>query len=216
MDKIKIIGNEVDRIMFGIKKSANAFIFIISDDVDIRNYFIDNISALDNIITIDDNIIETDVPLIEALNKKNVLLLNPEMKTKKLKELHDSTRNKETDYNALYYRLVLKREFLWEHKRSLIVVTDEQTIIPLLQTNQSLASASSFHFIDDYINEKSENVMAVSCDKTFVVSPDKTEEFLNVKPNPEIRQQQEEMVKKLNIQTESKTGPILTKKLTRK
>lgn len=70
MDKIKIIGNEVDRIMFGIKKSANAFIFIVSDDVDIRNYFIDNISALDNIITIDDNIIETDVPLIEALNKK--------------------------------------------------------------------------------------------------------------------------------------------------
>ena len=175
MDKIKIIGNEVDRIMFGIKKSANAFIFIVSDDVDIRNYFIDNISALDNIITIDDNIIETDVPLIEALNKKNVLLLNPEMKAKKLKELHDSTRNKETDYNALYYRLVLKREFLWEHERSLIVVTDEQTIIPLLQTNQSLASASSFYFIDDYINEKSENVMAVSCDKTFVVSPDKTE-----------------------------------------
>ena len=41
MDKIRIIGNEVDRIMFGIKKSANAFIFIVSDDLDIRNYFID-------------------------------------------------------------------------------------------------------------------------------------------------------------------------------
>ena len=72
------------------------------------------------------------------------------------------------------------------------------------------------HFIDDYINEKSENVMAVSFDKTFVVSPDKTEEFLNVKPNPEIRQQQKEMVKKLNIQTESENGPVLSKRLIKK
>lgn len=36
----------------------------------------------------------------------------------------------------------------------IIVVTDEKNSTSLLQENQSLASTSSFHFIDDYIKEK--------------------------------------------------------------
>lgn len=55
------------------------------------------------------------------------------------------------------------------------------------------------------------DVLAVPCDRTFVVSPDKTEAFLNVKPNPEIRRQQEEMVKRLNINNLVEEGPVLKK-----
>ena len=59
------------------------------------------------------------------------------------------------------------------------------------------------------------DVLAVPCDRTFVVSPDKTEAFLNVKPNPEIRRQQEEMVKRLNIKLNINNlveeGPVLKK-----
>ena len=55
------------------------------------------------------------------------------------------------------------------------------------------------------------DVLAVTCDRPFVVSPDKTEAFLNVKQNPEIRRQQEEMVKRLNINNLVEEGPVLKK-----
>ena len=52
---------------------------------------------------------------------------------------------------------------------------------------------------------------AVACDRTFVVSPDKKESFLNIKPKPEIRRQQEEMVKRLNINNLVEEGLVLKK-----
>lgn len=55
------------------------------------------------------------------------------------------------------------------------------------------------------------DVLAVPCDRAFVVSPDKTEAFLNVKPNPEIRQQQEEMAKIFEVNNLVNDGPILKK-----
>ena len=63
------------------------------------------------------------------------------------------------------------------------------------------------------INEDKQtfDVMAVPCDRAFVISPDKTEEFLNVKPNPEIRQQQEEMAKRFRINNLVEEGPVLKK-----
>ena len=41
------------------------------------------------------------------------------------------------------------------------------------------------------------SVLAVPCKRAFVVAPDKTEEFLNVKTNPEIRRQQKEMYERI-------------------
>lgn len=61
------------------------------------------------------------------------------------------------------------------------------------------------------VNKKQKfDVLAVPCNRAFVVSSEKTEEFLSVKPDPEIRQQQEEMAKifKANIIDE---GPVLKK-----
>ena len=55
------------------------------------------------------------------------------------------------------------------------------------------------------------DVLAVPCGKPFIVSSDKTEAFLNIKPNSEIRRQQEEMVKRIKVNNLVKEGPILKK-----
>ncbi|MDO4962657.1 MAG: hypothetical protein Q4E75_00940 [bacterium] len=147
MEKLK---EKLDLITYSIKHSAFAYLFVVSDDVEIRNYFIDNISRMENVSVIDDSKIESDKTLMDQLNDKNVLLLNADVKAEQLRILN----NRDESYNSLYYRLVFKREFLWKNRKTIIVVADEKTIIPLLQENQSLASASSFHFIDDQIKEK--------------------------------------------------------------
>lgn len=147
---METLKEKLDLITYSIKQSAFAYLFVISDDEEIRNYFIDNISRIDNVNVVDDSKIESDVPLIDALKEKNVLLLNPDIKADELKNIN----GKDDSYNSLYYRLVLKREFLWKNKKMIIVVTNEENATSLLQENQSLASTSSFHFIDDYIKEK--------------------------------------------------------------
>lgn len=147
---METLKEKLDLITYSIKHSAFAYLFVVSNDEEIRNYFIDNISMIDNVSVIDDSKIDSDVTLIDALKEKNVLLLNPDTKTEELKNIN----GKDDSYNSLYYRLVLKREFLWKNKKMIIVVTDEKNTTSLLQENQSLASTSSFHFIDDYIKEK--------------------------------------------------------------
>lgn len=144
------LNEQLDLITYSIKQSAFAYLFVVSDDDEVRNYFIDKISNIENVSVIDDSKIESDVPLINALKEKNVLLLNSEIKAEELRKI----KNNDDSYPALYYRLVYKREFLWENRKTIIVVTDEKTANSLLQENQSLASASSFYFIDDYIKEK--------------------------------------------------------------
>lgn len=147
---METLKEKLDLITYSIKHSAFAYLFVVSNDEEVRNYFIDNISTLENVDVIDDSKIGSDVPLIDALKEKNVLLLNSDIKAEELKNIN----GKDDSYNSLYYRLVLKREFLWRNKKMIIVVTDEKNAISLLQENQSLASTSSFHFIDDYIKEK--------------------------------------------------------------
>ena len=123
---METLKEKLDLITYSIKQSAFAYLFVVSDDEEIRNYFIDNISKIDNVNVIDDSKIDSDVPLIDALKEKNVLLLNPDIKAEELKSIND----KDDSYNSLYYRLVLKREFLWKNKKMIIVVTDEK--MPLL------------------------------------------------------------------------------------
>lgn len=51
------------------------------------------------------------------------------------------------------------------------------------------------------MDDKKQNfeVMAVPYNRAFVVAPDKVEEFMSIKPDPEKRKEMEEMVSKLNI-----------------
>lgn len=55
------------------------------------------------------------------------------------------------------------------------------------------------------------DVLAVSCDRAFVVDPEKVEDFKNSKPNPEVRQQIEEMAGKFKVNNLAEEGPVLKK-----
>lgn len=83
---METLKEKLELITYSIKQSAFAYLFVVSDDEEIRNYFIDNISRIDNVSVIDDSKIDSDVPLIDALKEKNVLLLNPDIKAEELKK----------------------------------------------------------------------------------------------------------------------------------
>ena len=53
--------------------------------------------------------------------------------------------------------------------------------------------------------------LAVTCNKPFIVDPEKWEEFKKMKPNPELMKKIEEASKKLNIKVEIEEGPVLRK-----
>ena len=61
------------------------------------------------------------------------------------------------------------------------------------------------------IQKKQLTVLAVPCSRSFVVAPEKWEEFKNQKPNPEIRRQMEEIVKKFKANNLIEEGPVLKK-----
>ena len=42
----------------------------------------------------------------------------------------------------------------------------------------------------------------IPCDRAFVVAPEKAEEFINLKPNPELKKKIDEATSKLNIKIE--------------
>lgn len=143
-----VLKNELNKITLSIKWNANPYLFVVSDDIDIRNYFIENISNLETVSVVDDSK-RDDIAFVEAIKDNNILLLNSNMRCNQEKKEMGLPES----HNALYYRLVMNREFLWKIKKTLIIVCDEETVIPLLNDNQSLASVSNFYFIDDYIKE---------------------------------------------------------------
>ena len=59
--------------------------------------------------------------------------------------------------------------------------------------------------------EKKFDVLAVPCDRTFVVAPEQVEEFKNLKPNAEVRQQTEEMAEEFRVNNITGKGPVLEK-----
>lgn len=62
--------------------------------------------------------------------------------------------------------------------------------------------------------EEEPSVLAVPCDRAFIVAPEKAKEFNEIKPNPELLKKIEDASKKLNIRVELDEGPILKRALT--
>ena len=60
--------------------------------------------------------------------------------------------------------------------------------------------------------ERQFDVLAVPCDRAFIVSPEKAEEFKNLKPDPVVRQQMEEMAERFRVNNLNDEGPVLKKK----
>ena len=146
MEKESQLESYLEKIVYSIKLCAFPYLFVISNNEDIQNYFIKNISTLDNVNILDDSQENSEIELGKKLENGHVLLLNTGVKTQQYKEMGVS--------NPLYNKLVFMREYLCRVKKSIIIVCDENTINPLINENQSLASFSSFHFIDDYLKEK--------------------------------------------------------------
>lgn len=55
------------------------------------------------------------------------------------------------------------------------------------------------------------DVLAVPCSRAFVVATEKTEEFRNLKPNPDVRNQIEEKIEKFRVNNLVEKGPVLKK-----
>lgn len=132
---------ELERIKNAISSNAFPYLFLVSNEENVRNYFVTNISTLDGISTIDDIKITHEELKKKLETKKGILYIENENK-------------KMYDDNSLYYALVAKREILWDNRKTIIIVCDEKTSISLLSTNASLSTASWFYFLDDVIKDK--------------------------------------------------------------
>ena len=130
---------ELDKIKYAISSNAFAYLFLVSNYEDVRNYFIKNISNLNEIGVVDNILISQEEFKKKLENKNGILYVE---------------RNPIKDDNSLYYTLVAKREILWSSKKTIITICDEETSISLLSQNQSLATASWFNFLDDVIKDK--------------------------------------------------------------
>jgi len=68
------------------------------------------------------------------------------------------------------------------------------------------------HIADSQVQEKQRfDILAVPSDRAFVVAPEKAEEFKNQKPNPEVREQMEELAEKFRVNNLVEEGPVLKK-----
>ena len=130
---------ELERIKNAISSNAFPYLFLVSNEESIKNYFITNISNLNEINVVDDIQITHEELKKKLENKKGILYVER-------KEINDD--------NSLYYALVAKREILWDNKKTIITVCNEKTGVSLLSTNASLSTASWFYFLDDIIKEK--------------------------------------------------------------
>ncbi len=132
---------ELERIKNAISSNAFPYLFLVSNEENVRNYFVTNISNLDEISTIDD---------IQITHEK----LKEKLETKKGILYVENETTKKDDNNSLYYALVSRREILWNSRKTIIIVCDEKTSISILSANASLSTASWFYFLDDIIKDK--------------------------------------------------------------
>ena len=89
--------------------------------------------------------------------------------------------------------------------------TRKGTIIALKALCDYAIRKHSLMHMDDSSGEKKFDVLAVPCDRTFVVAPEQVEEFKNLKPNAEVRQQTEEMAEEFRVNNITGKGPVLEK-----
>ena len=107
---------ELERIKNAISSNAFPYLFLVSNEESIKNYFITNISNLNEINVVDDIQITHEELKKKLENKKGILYVER-------KEINDD--------NSLYYALVAKREILWDNKKTIITVCNEKTGVSL-------------------------------------------------------------------------------------
>lgn len=138
-----ILKEELKRIKYAIKLNVFAYMFIVSNYEQMRNYFSSQISVMEEIQVVDSLVMTRDEFNKKFMSNKGLLYI-------------ENRNNIELDDNSLYLSLVLKRDFLWEKGKTIIVICSEEIAKYLLSQNASLSSTSRFYYIDDIIkdNEK--------------------------------------------------------------
>ena len=142
--------------LIDMAKSYTPYIFVITDNKNLRRYCEEYFSKCDNIVVVDDALLDIndENKLIEILKKNNVLLKNCDKKVEKIRlsrlSEEENVSDEELEY-ALYNRLIWKREFLYSNHKSLIILSDEATSLLAVRQNASLSSVSKFYYLDDII-----------------------------------------------------------------
>ena len=67
------------------------------------------------------------------------------------------------------------------------------------------------NYMKSLSEERQFDILAVPCDRAFVVSQEKAEEFKNLKLDPAVRQQMEEMAERFRVNNLTEEGPVLRK-----
>lgn len=84
----------------------------------------------------------------------------------------------------------------------LLLIWNKETVLNYL---------TEFILIKSIDKQQNFEILAVPCDRAFVVSPEKTEEFKNQKANLEVEQKIEEIIDKLRINNLVNDGHVLKK-----
>ncbi len=135
-----ILDEYLKKIKFAIKYNVYAYLFVVSNDEQIRNYFASHISLMEEIYVVESLRMTHDELNKKLTNNKGLLYIE----NRNTIELNDS---------SLYYDLVNKREILWDNEKTIIVICNDEISKNLLSSNASLSTASWFYHIDDIIKD---------------------------------------------------------------
>ena len=143
-----ILNEYLKKIKFAIKHNVYAYMFIVSNDEQIRNYFSSHISLMEEIYVVESIRMTHDELNKKLTNNKGLLYI-------------ENRNTIELDDSSLYYDLVNKREILWDNKKTIIVICNDEISKNIFSSNASLSTASWFYHIDDIIktNGKSKKLI---------------------------------------------------------
>ena len=136
------------------------YIFIVSNNEDIREMFKEKLLNEENIIVLERYSFR-DNTIISNLKISSVFLDNIEENLeefkKYLREVEDFSEEN-INVSALYYSLIFKREAISKTGNSIFIICDEDTITPIIKANSSLSSCSQMFFVDELKRENEMNL----------------------------------------------------------
>lgn len=152
-DNINLLKDELDKLNYLLRYGRIPYIFLISNEKYIRDYFENALSEMtDLIIPLKDYDLSCASGWLEDLKRNNLLLLNIIEEEKEL-EKRATSINSIIKGNALYYCLVLPREIIANTGHGFVMVCDENLILKIINANQSVASCSHMFFLDDTLKD---------------------------------------------------------------
>lgn len=153
----------LQKVCLLLENSNWPYLFIVSNDKDVRNFFENNLKNKSELINSlsDYKLYNNGNTIINKLYEKNLLLLNIEEKEKELEEYSKEVKSPFVG-NALYYALAFARESIEKTKHFLVVVCSEDLAQKILSANPTVSSCSNFFFIDDILEVERKKIEATT------------------------------------------------------